>query len=534
MLDYPPTPESQHGSQSRKGFLQVVFSVVLMSLIIGQSLAQPQQSPIIVQNTFRCALIEVASQFKTHQFSENLHCADDSGKSYALKNMPANLLSEYLTTIKKIEYKLQELIVNHSNLNTNDDLTNALQTAKLQLQAVSRPQLIINNFYQTTDTIRPTDAFTWRVVAELNAIETAYNRLSADASSQIFGGGTGSNIRTVLVVHVTANDYSTTADPNALSDAVFGTAVDVVNLSSQFTACSFGQLTFVPTEGNHINDGVVQLTIDMNVEGVSRGTVRNAVLDAGNALFGSLFDQADHVMFALPPNTDGGWIAYATVNGKSSVYNDDWATFVSAQMHEIGHNLGMAHSGEGDNAYADQSGMMGYSYGNNEGPQMCFNAAKSSKFGWYINKERSFDESFWPNGQVSWNGKVIGMADFAQVASDQNVLLKIRREAGNNDNKTLNINFNSKIGINNGTQEGGDHLMVVETKTPTAYNTSTLLTKLDSGESHTFENYWLSNTDLIITVNDILTDSNGAQYADIEIKINDNNADYIFSDGFSQ
>ena len=33
---------------------------------------------------------------------------------------------------------------------------------------------------------------------------------------------------------------------------------------------------------------------------------------------------------------------------------------------------GLAHSGEGSQEYADQSGLMGYSYNNLEGPRMCF------------------------------------------------------------------------------------------------------------------------------------------------------------------
>ena len=32
---------------------------------------------------------------------------------------------------------------------------------------------------------------------------------------------------------------------------------------------------------------------------------------------------------------------------------------VSAQMHELGHNLNLAHAGEGSDPYGDQSGMMG-------------------------------------------------------------------------------------------------------------------------------------------------------------------------------
>jgi len=35
-------------------------------------------------------------------------------------------------------------------------------------------------------------------------------------------------------------------------------------------------------------------------------------------------------------------------------------------------------SGEGTSEYDDQSGMMGYSYSNDDGPEMCFNAGRSS------------------------------------------------------------------------------------------------------------------------------------------------------------
>lgn len=41
-----------------------------------------------------------------------------------------------------------------------------------------------------------------------------------------------------------------------------------------------------------------------------------------------------------------------------SVYNNKWCTYLSGQVHEVGHNLGLAHSGEGTVAYGDQTGMM--------------------------------------------------------------------------------------------------------------------------------------------------------------------------------
>ena len=79
-------------------------------------------------------------------------------------------------------------------------------------------------------------------------------------------------------------------------------------------------------------------------------------------------------------------IAYAYVNSWNSVYSNQWCNYVSAQVHEIGHNIGLAHSNEGSTTYADQSGMMGYSYGNESAPKMCFNAAKNNQLGWYADK----------------------------------------------------------------------------------------------------------------------------------------------------
>lgn len=52
-------------------------------------------------------------------------------------------------------------------------------------------------------------------------------------------------------------------------------------------------------------------------------------------------------------------------------------------MHEIGHNLNLAHSNENGATYNDQTGMMGYSYGSSDTPVMCFNAAKHYQLGWY-------------------------------------------------------------------------------------------------------------------------------------------------------
>jgi hypothetical protein len=56
-------------------------------------------------------------------------------------------------------------------------------------------------------------------------------------------------------------------------------------------------------------------------------------------------DIADLVMYCMPTNTipDGG-IAYAFVNSWMSVYSNQWCNYPAGQMHEIGHNIGLAHS----------------------------------------------------------------------------------------------------------------------------------------------------------------------------------------------
>ena len=124
--------------------------------------------------------------------------------------------------------------------------------------------------------------------------------------------------KTVLVVRVVANDSSTTASADQLSDSVFGTNGDLVNLKTQYAACSHNQLQFQPatgtgiTNGNLIVDGTspssvfsllklsisfpnhsfdhqtgaTTVTINRNVLGVSDGIIRNAVTSALNTQFG--------------------------------------------------------------------------------------------------------------------------------------------------------------------------------------------------------------------------------------------------------
>jgi hypothetical protein len=112
------------------------------------------------------------------------------------------------------------------------------------------------------------------------------------------------------------------------------------------------------TNSVSIDNGVVTIELPSNVLADGDGIIRNAATTKLQEIFGvSAWSLADHVMYCMPDNamTD---VAYAYVNSWLSVYNDDWCNKPSAQVHELGHNLNLAHSGEGTNVYGDQSGMV--------------------------------------------------------------------------------------------------------------------------------------------------------------------------------
>jgi hypothetical protein len=188
---------------------------------------------------------------------------------------------------------------------------------------------------------------------------------------------------------VIAADATTGFTEAQISDEIFGTGTDVVNLRSQYAACSFNALTFAPKNGTGYNNGVTTVNITNIVNGTADATIRNAVTTALIAKHGaSPPSGVNYVMQCLPPGTTGSWIAYAYVNNYLSVYNNQWCNYPSAQMHEIGHNskpnenafstihlppcakslmslilvshlaVGLGHSNEGTVNYGDQTGLV--------------------------------------------------------------------------------------------------------------------------------------------------------------------------------
>ncbi|KAI2504196.1 Gametolysin peptidase M11 [Fragilaria crotonensis] len=296
-----------------------------------------------------------------------------------------------------------------------------------------------------------------------------------------------------------AADASTTASETQLADDVFGAAGDALNLKSQFNQCSYGQLQFEPTTSNALvgTDGVYTVSLPSTIiTGAADNPIAWAAVDKATAELGTLTSFADHVMVCMPPGTSGGWIAYAYINHWLSVYNNAWCGYPSGLLHELGHNLNLAHSSEGSTEYGDQSGLMGYSYGNDDGPIMCFNGPKTWQLGWF--SEYHVDLSTATG--ISWSGNLIGFAQRANAAGTDKMIIRIQSSSTD-----TYVSFNRRIGINSGTQEGADQVLVVTRAPGTGYALSNLVAKLSASGIYTVPNFNGSTSTLRITVNSIVT-----------------------------
>lgn len=164
-------------------------------------------------------------------------------------------------------------------------------------------------------------------------------------------------------------------------------------------------------------------------------------------------------------------------------------------MIEIGHNLGLAHSGESA-TYDDQSGMMGYSYNSDDGPNMCFNAPKNAQLGWY-------DDKLLTVSGTGWSGSLHGISDY----ESSDALTVIAKIPGSTED--WYVSFNRNTGINSGTQEAANRVLVHKRASGNGYAVSTLMAKLSADGTY-------NGAPLPITVNAI-TILNSNSFAQVTI-----------------
>lgn len=140
---------------------------------------------------------------------------------------------------------------------------------------------------------------------------------------------TTTGAKNVLAVRVISSDAQITSTEDELSDSVFGTFGNVVNLKSQMEDCSYDQLNIVMADDRigkttAIYNGVVTVTLASTSTADGDSVMRNAITTELQNQFGTSPEYlADHVLYCLPSGTMSG-IAYAYVNHWLSVYSDQW------------------------------------------------------------------------------------------------------------------------------------------------------------------------------------------------------------------
>ena len=182
-----------------------------------------------------------------------------------------------------------------------------------------------------------------------------------------------SSPRSVLVVRILGD--SGAEEPvetkARLAGAVFGMGNETLSNSmlAQFNRCSFGQLDFIPADGHPlISNGVMDVALSFTLEGRNVDTDRYLFHEETAALLGvnSLETAFDHVMFCVAAGTVfsfGSRSREWTALGLRETYSYFNSKFLrcdklSALMHEMGHNLGLHHSGERDSQFGDTTGVV--------------------------------------------------------------------------------------------------------------------------------------------------------------------------------
>jgi hypothetical protein len=159
----------------------------------------------------------------------------------------------------------------------------------------------------------------------------------------------------VLVVYIKTND----AQPTPSQETVYETCFEnEISLKWQYHHCSRGQLNLEPTAMDVLTVNVDMNIIDQNVrQTVLVNAAEELAIQAINDFYnlngsngntittvtGRVVSQitntrqySDLVLFIVPPGT-GNWLAYASVGGGLSVFNDKWGIYLSAVAHEVGY-----------------------------------------------------------------------------------------------------------------------------------------------------------------------------------------------------
>jgi hypothetical protein len=315
--------------------------------------------------------------------------------------------------------------------------------------------------------------------------------------------------KTLLAVRVVTHTEAPDVTLAAMEAALFGTAPHPAGLTpsaalaeeepyvsvvEQYARVSLGHLLWEPLTGPGYEQGVLEVNLadflqageDYRIAGLGVQSLAPTLLQATAARLGvaELTNAADHVIFCLPNDSllagTTAWTAFTYLYEPYSYYQRSRCTKLSVVMHELGHSLGFRHSGVPTNAYADETGYMGYSVNQYGAPVKGFNAHKNWLTQWmqhYAQHLQVTDPSV--AAPTTYRGRLASIVDAPQaVWGKEVVLLKL----GN----SLYVQYNRAKGFH---RESGTPDQVSIVYATSDEDASTRVATLKVGEVYAYGGY---------------------------------------------
>jgi len=235
-----------------------------------------------------------------------------------------------------------------------------------------------------------------------------------------------------------------------------------------FTGCSNNQFTIVPatwsTTGDDVNNGVITMDIPIDVtcmlpwkfESAVYSKLENYEIDYTYLMMVSPIS-ADWTLGegSCPPKSSSDeWSGYATGNYETH-YNGRKSKLENRNsiiVHEVGHNLGLAHSGwdydkdgvdEESERYDDVTCTMGASVYLEENKKRCFNAAKTYYLGWFSEHAKDITPKL-----EDFRGTLVSVNDVVQKKQSPEQLVTVRIVSKQSRTPDLFMMYNLMEGVN--------------------------------------------------------------------------------------